>query len=184
MKHKPAKVYQDGIRLFGMRYWHEALIPLLGRTIEIRYDPANIGALVCFSDRNFVCEARQDQAFSMQLTEQERHELTKRRKAARKILTDYRETQTIALDQEQALDLVVNDIRRSKVYVLKANPTLGADTGAGAHRADYSRDRACASPVPLGARRTPCARRDHDRPARRVQTRTRPRRHHGPLLNG
>lgn len=125
MKHKPAKVYQDGIRIFGMRYWHEALIPLLGRTIEIRYDPANIGALVCFSDRNFLCEARQDQAFSMQLTEQERQELTKRRKAARKILTDYRETQTIALDQEQALDLVVNDIRRSKVYVLKQNPTAG-----------------------------------------------------------
>lgn len=125
MKHKPAKVYQDGIRVFGLRYWHDALIPLLGRTIEIRYDPANIGALVCFSDRNFVCEARQDQAFSMQLTEQERTELVKRRKAARKILTDYRETQTIALDQEQALDLVVGDIRRSKVYVLKSNPVSG-----------------------------------------------------------
>lgn len=128
MKHKPAKVYQDGIRVFGLRYWHDALIPLLGRTIEIRYDPANIGALVCFSERNFVCEARQDQAFSMRLTEQERTELVKRRKAARQILTDYRETQTIALDQEQALDLVVNDIRRSKVYVLKSNPVAQAAT--------------------------------------------------------
>jgi len=125
MKHKPAKVYQDGIRLFGLRYWHDSLIALQGRTIEIRYDPANIGALVCFSDRNFVCEARQDKAFSMSLTEQERKELVKRRKAARQILTDYRQTQTIAHDQEQALDLVVNDIRRSKVYVLKSNPVAG-----------------------------------------------------------
>ncbi|MCS6290389.1 MAG: DDE-type integrase/transposase/recombinase [Nitrospira sp.] len=127
MKHKPAKVYQDGIRLFGLtnRYWHEALIPLQGRTIEIRYDPANIGELVCFVDRNFVCTARQDKAFSMSLTEQERKELVKRRRAARQILTDYRQTQTIAHDQEQALDLVVNDIRRSKVYVLKSNPVSG-----------------------------------------------------------
>lgn len=157
MRHKPAKVYQDGIRLFGLRYWHDGLIPLQGRTIEIRYDPANIGALICFSDRNFVCEARQDKAFSMQLTEQERQELVRRRKAARKILTDYRETQTIAHDQDQALDLVVNDIRRSKVYVLKSNPVAGlvnpepgggvVPTILGTERAGVARSRPTVGPV-------------------------------------
>lgn len=148
MKHKPAKVYQDGLRLFGLRYWHEALIPLQGRTIEIRYDPANIGALGCFSGRNFVCEARQDKAFSMSLTEQERREIVKRRKAARQILTDYRQTHTIAHDQEQALDLVVNDIRRSKVYVLKSNPVAGPvnpEPGGGVVPTILGTERAAAS---------------------------------------
>ena len=82
MKHKPAKVYQDGIRIFGLRYWHDALIPYLGRTLEIRYDPANIGAIVCCHERSFVCEAIHDKAFSSRLTEQEHAEIRRRRKAA------------------------------------------------------------------------------------------------------
>lgn len=38
------KVQQDGIHLFGVRYWHDALIPVLhdkGR-VTVHYDPANL----------------------------------------------------------------------------------------------------------------------------------------------
>ncbi len=37
-------VQRDGIHLFGIRYWHDALLPLLhdGRKVVVHYDPANL----------------------------------------------------------------------------------------------------------------------------------------------
>jgi putative transposase len=106
MKHKPARVYMQGIKLFGRHYWHDALHDHLHTMVEIRYDPADIGALVVFAKGTFVCLAIEDKAFSMQFTEREAKEMTRRRKAARERLQHYSQDHAVVMDPNKAAELV------------------------------------------------------------------------------
>jgi putative transposase len=121
-KHKPAMVYQDGIRLFGFKYWHDSLNVHIKQTVEIRYDPGNIGTVVVFKNNSFVCEARADKPFSMSLSEAEKHEISRRRKAARKVITDYAQHRAIAMDPDKAIELIANARTSAQVYQFPPSP--------------------------------------------------------------
>lgn len=118
MKHKPAKVYQDGIRLFGCRFYHDALFAVLGRTVEVRYDPANIGEIVCFLERKFLCVALADKAYTQRMSEREHQELLRRKKVARRQVRAALEAHPLVMDDERAVAQAVGDIQRQKVVVL------------------------------------------------------------------
>lgn len=122
MKHKAARVYTQGIRLFGRHYWHDALNGYINKTVEIRYDPANIGVLVVFAQGKFLCEAKEDKAFSMQMTEAEAKEVTRRRKAARANILSYRESHAIAMDPNKAIELIANARTTAQVYQFPSSP--------------------------------------------------------------
>jgi putative transposase len=132
MKHKPVKVYRDGIHLFGFKYWHDALIPHFDQKVEIRYDAGNIGALRVFKNNALLCEAKADKAFSMGLSEQEQQEIGRRRKKSRQILRDYAQHRAIAVDPDQAARLVVNQRPAGKVYALK--PKIAPEPGGTVNR--------------------------------------------------
>ncbi|WP_447978121.1 Mu transposase C-terminal domain-containing protein [Candidatus Nitrospira bockiana] len=123
MKHKPAKVFQDGLRLFGRRYWHDALIPHIGQTVEIRYDAADVSALVVMTRPSasatpvFLCEARWDH--DQPMDERGAKEAVRRRRAAKQVLERYREAQAIAWDPDVALKQVANDRRQAKIVTLR-----------------------------------------------------------------
>jgi putative transposase len=122
MKHKPAMVNQNGLRLFGFKYWHDALIPHFHSTVEVRYDPGNIGALVVFKDNVFLCEALADKPFSMGMTEKERRTIGHRRKVSRQHLRSYAEDRAIAMDPDKAAELVVNMRPPGTVHTMKHTP--------------------------------------------------------------
>ena len=88
MKHKPAKVCNDGIHLFGMLYWHSKLSGYMGQMLEIRYDTADVGTLYVFSAGQFVCEAKTAVLGSMKTGEAVMKQKAKERKAARQRITN------------------------------------------------------------------------------------------------
>jgi|SRR5579884_53530 len=89
MKHKPAKVFNDGIHLFGLLYWHTKLSGYMGQTLEIRYDTADVSTLYIFAAGQFVCEAKTAVLGSMKTGEAVIKQKAKERKAARQRITNY-----------------------------------------------------------------------------------------------
>lgn len=130
MRHKPAKIFNDGIRLFGLRYWHDALFAEQGRTLEIRYDPANIGELVVFKDRKFLCLAPADKSWSFKASEADMRELGRRKKLARQQVRAALDAHPLVMDDERAIAQAVGDIRRKKVVTLAAPVTVVEPSGA------------------------------------------------------
>jgi putative transposase len=122
MKHRPAKVFQDGLRLFGRRYWHDALIECNGQTVELRYDPGNLNELVIFKERRFLCIAHFDTNCTHPLTEADARKITHRRKASRKFINNYEQHRAIAWHQDEAERQVAND-RGGRVLTLQRGLT-------------------------------------------------------------
>lgn len=128
MPHKPAKVFNDGLRLFGRHYWHDALVAHFGRTVEVRFDPANIGVLVVFqrpsptSTPVFLCEAKWDLPYPM--SEKGAREANRRRKVSVTFLDHYDEHHAIAFDQDKAMELIAaNSDGRKIVPIRRSDPS-------------------------------------------------------------
>ncbi|MDZ4042887.1 MAG: Mu transposase C-terminal domain-containing protein [Eubacteriales bacterium] len=84
MKADEVKIYQDGIRRFQRLFWAEELMPFVGETVTVRYDPAHIGQLLVFRRGRFLCIAGNAELLSMRASESQVHEHIARQRRARK----------------------------------------------------------------------------------------------------
>lgn len=128
MKHRPAKVFPDGLRVFGRRYWHDTLIEVFGQIVEFRYDSGNLNQLVVFKDRRFLCLAALDAPCAHPQTEADARKIAHRQKAARKHLQRHSEERAIAWDPEVAARAVANE-RGGRVLTLQRGTTPHPEPG-------------------------------------------------------
>ncbi len=84
MKLNEVKIYPDGIRRFGRLFWAEELVPFIGDTVTVRYDPSNVGELVVFRRGRYLCVAKNAELLSMRATEAQVKEHIARQRRARK----------------------------------------------------------------------------------------------------
>lgn len=71
MKVKWCRVYSTGIRMYYRDYVADELIPLVGETVAVRYDPAEMGRLYVFHKGKFLCEAREAELLKMGASEED-----------------------------------------------------------------------------------------------------------------
>ena len=158
MRHKPAKVFQDGIRLFGFRYWHDELHLHQGHTVGVAFDPQDLGTLVCFDQAGrFLCEAASQTAMSMHPTAADMKAKVQRRRLAKQRTLAAANDRKILWNQDEALRQVIADRNEKKVVNLgprqpdptPAGPTvprlLGTEHAASAVAASRARSAATRS---------------------------------------
>jgi putative transposase len=61
MRRAGKRVRNAGIQHFGRWFFDPALLPLVGREVEIAWDPARVGELVVYHDGRFICVAHNRQ---------------------------------------------------------------------------------------------------------------------------
>jgi putative transposase len=88
MKEDEVKIYPDGIRRFGHRYWADELIPYVLETVVIRYDPNRAGEVVVFRRGRVLCVAKCAELLSMKATEEQVKEHQRRKRRARKFFAE------------------------------------------------------------------------------------------------
>ncbi len=108
MRHKPCKVYAQGIRLFGRWYWSDDLMLHVGHILDARYDQNDIGRLIVFGTQGehkgrFLCEAIEREAFSMHASREDLKQLAKQKRAARKAAEQYATHQRVIYNEDQVL---------------------------------------------------------------------------------
>jgi putative transposase len=127
MRHKPAKVYAQGLKLFGRYYWSDELALHVGHTVDVRYDHNEIGRLVIFgaegeSKGKFLCEAINQMAMSMHASKADLKALMKRKHAAKQRALGYHDDRRLLMDPDEALRQIANARAAAPVYVLHRTP--------------------------------------------------------------
>ena len=107
MKHRAVTVQNFGIKLFGFRYWHDELHLVMRQPVEVRYDRADIGRLIVFKGHEFLCEALADSPFAQGMTEAQKLEVGRRRKAARRNVMGFLANRKVLFDPDEVLRQVV-----------------------------------------------------------------------------
>ncbi len=119
LRHKPAKVFQDGLRLFGFRYWHDELHLHKGHTVGVSFDPQDLGAVVCFDKTGrFLCEAISQTAMSMHPTVADMKATVQRRRLAKQRTVAAANDRKVLWDGEEALRQVIAEREQKKVVNL------------------------------------------------------------------
>lgn len=127
LRHKPVKVYPQGIKLFGSAgepryYWHDALALHVGHVVDVRYDDNDIGRLYVFVNGKHLCEAVNQSALSMKASKQDLKDLHKKKAHARKAALNYPETHRTLMNPEEALRQIANERRTNQVVAIGQNP--------------------------------------------------------------
>lgn len=99
------RVYKEGIKKFGTSgrpryYWHDDLIPLVGRDVIIRYDQAQIGELHVFTQEDgYVCTATNKELLSWNATREDYKKLAKQRATAKKSIKERLQSNSLSLEE-------------------------------------------------------------------------------------
>jgi len=100
MKSKPLTVHRDGVRPLGqnLSFWNDALGLHVNQKIQVRWDPADVSKVYCFTlGGDYICAANNIPLSQMgETTEAEYQAAASRRKAARKAVKGYVEEARIA----------------------------------------------------------------------------------------
>jgi putative transposase len=92
-----AKILASGINKFKTIYWDDALIPYVGRTCTLRYDPNKIGEIYIYMDGRLLCKAKNKELLTMNATEDDVKRWSKlqaqARKATREAIQSYEVTE-------------------------------------------------------------------------------------------
>ncbi|MDT7040831.1 Mu transposase C-terminal domain-containing protein [Candidatus Nitronereus thalassa] len=137
MRHKPVKVYTQGIKLFGAAgrprfYWHDDLALKVGHTVDVRYDPNDIGRLYVFDRGKFLCEAENQEALKMGASQEDLKHLHRRKQQAKKAVQGYRDAHRDLMNQEHVLETLVEARQQQQVVNLDVRPSApGPDPHAG-----------------------------------------------------
>jgi len=123
MRHKPCKVYAQGIKLFGRWYWSDDLMLHIGHILDVRYDQNDIGRLIVFGTQGehkgrYLCEAIEREAFSMHASREDLKQLAKQKRAARKAAEQYADHQRVIYNEDHVLRELVEQSRQKKVVNL------------------------------------------------------------------
>lgn len=134
LRHKPVKVYPQGIKLFGSSgqpryYWNDALAMHVGHVVDVRYDGNDIGRLLVFVNNTFLCEAVNQSALSMKASKQDLKDLHKKKAHAKKAALSYPEEHRTLMNPEEALRQIVNDRRNNQVVAIGQGPDPRPQTG-------------------------------------------------------
>lgn len=149
MKADKVKVYQDGIRRFGRLFWSDELIPVVGETVMIRYDPAHIGELLVFRRGRFLCVASNAELLSMRASEKQVKEHIARQRRARNFF----------LQRLEELDAPLSEMPDAPVLVEAPRAAESAvQMLTGFEKAARARAEAPKDPPPAAAAKTDRAR--------------------------
>ncbi len=107
MKSKAVRVWNEGIKIHGLRYWASELSGVIGMNVEVRYDPADVSRLYVFHERTLLCEATTAIMGSMKVGEAQIKQKAKERKAALDRVRRYAEDVRILHSPDEALALVM-----------------------------------------------------------------------------
>lgn len=88
MRIAEVKVYADGIRRWNYRYWDDALVPVVGETVTIHYDPNRLGELLVIHRGRALCVAKSAEALSMRASEEQVRDHQRKQKRARKFFQE------------------------------------------------------------------------------------------------
>ncbi len=144
MRGGKAHVTTRGIQRFGRHYWHDRLVDVIGDTVEYRYDPTRIGALVCFRGGKFFCEATHAPTLRMGASQADLKELHRKKQLAKRRARAALDDRTVLFTPERVLADLAAERRKKQVYVLRADRTFDPTIPPGQ-----------ASPPPAGARAIP-----------------------------
>ncbi len=125
LRHKPCKVYTQGIKLFGRWYWSDDLVLHVGQVVDVRYDPNEIGRLIVFGvtgegKGRFLCEAINRPAYSMHASREDLKRLAKRKRTARKAAEEYAGQRRVLFNEDEVLRELAEASRRKKVVNLRS----------------------------------------------------------------
>lgn len=81
MKSRGRSVRPDGISLFGHRYWADELALHVGEKVNVRYSPDEVGRILVFRGRRFLCEAFAEKLYTFNASEAELKAIQARQRA-------------------------------------------------------------------------------------------------------
>jgi putative transposase len=124
MRHKPVTVTAQGIRLFGRCYWHDELALRIRQRVDVKYDPREIGRLICFDAVTgaYLCEAVNHPALTMGASAEDMKALAQRKKAAKAAALAYSAQRRVLQDPERVLGELAAARQVSKVVALRPDP--------------------------------------------------------------
>lgn len=127
MRGGKAVVTSRGIARFGRHFWHDRLIDVVGQKLDYRYDPNRIGALVCFREGKFFCEATHAPTLTMGASEADLKELHRKKRLAKQRAQAALDDRKVLLRPERVLAEITAKRRADKVCVLHPTPPRGGD---------------------------------------------------------
>lgn len=87
----PRKVTTQGVKYDNILYQHDALLSLIGETIEVRPVYKNKGEVICFHRGEYVCHAKDRELYGYHVTEEEYKAIAKEKKEQRRQIEEYYE---------------------------------------------------------------------------------------------
>lgn len=91
MKAENRTIRPDGIHLGGHRYWADELALHVGERIDARHSPDEVGRILVFRGRQFLCEAFAEKLYTFNASEQDLKAIRTRQKRAERNLMEARE---------------------------------------------------------------------------------------------
>lgn len=123
MRQRAAKVTHQGIKAFGRYYWHDELSMQIGCTVEVRYDPRELGKVLVFKDRALLCEAVNDPALRMGASHEDLAALHRRKKLARQRAQAALDDRGVLMNPDRELARISAAANARKVVPLDLPPT-------------------------------------------------------------
>ena len=91
MKAENRTIRPDGIHFGGHRYWADELALHVGERIDARHSPDEVGRILVFRGRQFLCEAFEEKLYTFNASEQDLKAIRARQKRAERNLMEARE---------------------------------------------------------------------------------------------
>jgi transposase InsO family protein len=135
MPHKPVKVIDQGIKLFG-RYYRAQVLKTehVGHYVEAKYDPSDLSYLVVMKNNKFVCVAQSDAAWSFRPSEEQLKDHRKGIAVARARTERYIDDHRMLMNPEAAFRRRVANESNVKQLAPPRDPSPAAGTIAGRPR--------------------------------------------------
>jgi len=133
MRHQPATVTAQGIKLLNRYYRHEALWLHVKQRVDVRYDPNDLGRLICMQEGRFLCEAINEPAMRMGATGAALKALQQQKRAAKQRALQARDDRQVLFNPDRTLAELSAHARDRKVVTL-APPDPDPEPGTASMR--------------------------------------------------
>ncbi|MCH8957861.1 MAG: transposase, partial [Proteobacteria bacterium] len=91
MKAEARTIRPDGIHLSRHRYWADELALYVGERVDVRHSPDEVGRILVFRGRQFLCEAFEEKLYTFNASAQDLKAIRARQKRAERNLVEARE---------------------------------------------------------------------------------------------
>ena len=110
------KVNRHGITLMGRDgyYWADELIPLIGKYVDILYDPDDLSEVLIYHNDEFVCRAKHELRMKYSASQRDIKRAIQRKKKARELINNYLEEMKIAQAGLSDLEVVIQERQREE----------------------------------------------------------------------